>query len=137
MTNEKPVKESEVPGAEAAAKEYFVKEYKGSLEQYAIDNFLAGASWAVGEKWISVDDRLPERNGRWLLVYEAEYEHQTTLKMVGGRIEIGYLDTVMPESSVMSLKPLFCLSSGQFTPFVTHWMPLPTPPINNANQIKE
>ena len=63
-------------------------------------------SWnrRVNNEWISVDDRLPERNGRYL----------THCKIEG-------------QSLVCAL--FYCKIGGFNESTVTHWMPLPEPPV--------
>jgi len=60
--------------------------------------------------WISVKDRLPEKNGRYLCRYEEE--------IYGGFFrytDFGRYDSDMSEN-------------GGFGAKVTYWMPLPEPP---------
>ena len=54
--------------------------------------------------WVSVEDRLPEREGIYLIY------------TISGHIRLG------------EFRPYFMGDEPQFDPYTTHWMPLPEPP---------
>lgn len=62
-------------------------------------------------QWISVNDRLPEKNGRYLCRYEQEV-YEEVCRCTG----FGMFDSDIGEKG------------GWLVGKVTHWMPLPEPP---------
>ena len=67
-------------------------------------------------RWISVDERLPEKTGHYLTVIDCEK---------GKWVEVNTFDSCVHQWA----HDLFhgqCIEDA--TPFVTHWMPLPEPP---------
>lgn len=65
-------------------------------------------------KWISVKDRLPEE-GQKVIVFDNEYKT---------------VDTYEFEDSKFLYRDSY--HTDDYTNFVTHWMPLPKPPINDC-----
>jgi hypothetical protein len=78
-------------------------EYKGKSLREWIDQIANGQS-----EWISVDERLPERNGRYLT--HCNIEGQSLVCIL-----------------------CYCKVGGFNEGTVTHWMPLPTPPKEDKN----
>lgn len=60
----------------------------------------------MNNQWISVEDRLPEKHGVWVLVFDGLY------------VWIAYRNHVLDTWIV----------EGGSVRAVTHWMPLPEPP---------
>lgn len=71
------------------------------------------------EKWISVKDRLPEF-GKGVLVY---------FKNKIPKIKISSLNAVESKRNVFVVPYSGCIEE-EFTEAITHWQPLPSPPIN-------
>ena len=63
----------------------------------------------AGPKWISVEERLPEREGRYLCVKRI------------GKSGMVYVQIMNGDSYGFSMEHIY-------TDAVTHWMPLPEPP---------
>ena len=86
----------------------------GSFAEYLADHLIANG--VTVQEWISVDDRLPEEEG-WYLVYTTPNREHKSIN-----------------------KAMFCkgYAWGNFEPYwrgagghwanVTHWMPMPNPP---------
>lgn len=66
------------------------------------------AKLAVSKQWISVEERLPEKDGRVMVCY---YTNETAERFFNFVEKNFYYDHV------------------KITSIVTHWMPLPEPPI--------
>ena len=97
----------------------FCKHYKDGL--LCLDNMLMQAADAIEElskpRWIPVTERLPEKNGKYLC----------NVKRFGqyAGMQYYYVDVlVFQEDSFFE--------DGIGTERVTHWMPLPTPPKEDA-----
>lgn len=64
----------------------------------------AEAGYLKQSGWVSVEDRLPEREGIYLIC------------TISGHMRLG------------EFRPYFMGDKPQFDPYTTHWMPLPEPP---------
>lgn len=73
------------------------------LDDYIAD-MLYNAGYRKRSGWVSVEDRLPEREGIYLIY------------TIRGHIRLG------------EFHPYFMGDEPQFDPYTTHWMPLPEPP---------
>ena len=90
--------------------------YDSALAKVIEDAYMALKNGVTVQKWISVNDRLPEEEG-WYLVYTTPNREHKSIN-----------------------KAMFCkgYAWGNFEPYwrgagghwanVTHWMPLPQPP---------
>ena len=93
--------------------------------------FEQGADWLIAngvtvQEWISVDDRLPEDSGCYLVVYRDKYN---------GSISIAFDMYVKCNIGEWWESEFACDITKQFLwaaklqeQEVTHWMPLPLPP---------
>lgn len=70
------------------------------------------------DKWISVDDRLPELKFK-------EYS-ELILLYNGNFVTVGYYEKIYVDSQEMHFVDMFNLNTT-----VTHWQPLPNPPNND------
>lgn len=92
-----------------------VSGFAGSLADYLIANGVTIASESLRPKaeWISVEDRLPNESGYYLIHQKAE----------------SWFGEVIQTARWNKTAQKFCgAQAGCFMEFVTHWMPLPEPP---------
>ena len=87
---------------------------------YLAENLIAnGVTFAtdnnVGDKWISVKDRLPDKEC-------------LAVCMLAGRPAYNEMLVGWVGKDTMCETGYICESGGEFLPDVTHWMPLPQPP---------
>ena len=87
------------------------KEQSGSYDNYWDDVIERLDAQPTVGGWISVKDRLPEKNGRYLCRYEQEVYGE-----VCRCTDFGMFDSNIGEKG------------NWFVGKVTHWMPLPEPP---------
>lgn len=108
------------------------------FSEFLADFFLAnGVTFAkdtdVSSKWISVEDRLPEKTMK-CLVYRTGYG------ALGGYVDIAtYTPCYMGmDGNPMNGKRLWYKYCGEWGGYeahgVTHWMPMPEPPKEVANE---
>ena len=69
------------------------------------------ANGVTVQEWISVDDRIPENSGKYLVVYRNKYNGSTSIAIKA------YIKCRVGE-----------WWSNDYVYDVTHWMPLPKPP---------
>jgi hypothetical protein len=78
----------------------------------------------IAQEWISVEDRLPEEDGTYL-VYKAKINVRDVLGFVEDGIEVD-------EEDLNGLKNIWFAYDSEWGYYpvntVTHWMPLPEPP---------
>ena len=102
----------------------------GSFTEYLADYLIS--SGVTVQEWISVDDRLPEYPGHYLVCTSINYWH-------GGCMDINENHKYHPngtpvgyDGSTMSVLDCYYDVTGQWNrvcdSHVTHWMPLPPPP---------
>ena len=93
--------------------EFYADFLDWDTKYYIVDNImeLFATDNNVGDKWISVKDRLPEEM-EWVLC-----------ACVSGEVHILCYDYLMEDWDIHH-RPNSCYAKG----FVTHWMPLPEPP---------
>ena len=82
---------------------------------------LCGESWAPKSEWISVEDRLPEEEGAYLVLI-VDYLGEERMEVV----ELFKWANCFDWSSHMS-------SRWKDSNTITHWMPLPAPPTEKEN----
>ena len=82
----------------------------GLYPAYELADYLLGNGVTVQE-WISVDDRLPEDIGYYLVVYRDKYNGSTSIAL-DNYVKCGAGEWW----------------ASEFTRNITHWMPLPEPP---------
>ena len=91
---------------------------KKVVSQCISSDYCRGWNDAVDEmpRWISVKERLPEKTGRYLVAIDCEK---------GKWVEENIFEHVVHQWA-HDLYHGACIEDS--TPFVTHWMPLPTMP---------
>jgi hypothetical protein len=62
-------------------------------------------------RWISVEDELPENNGDYLCIYTVDSRQQ--------------------EPRIFTFYAKRFVVRSDYTEWITHWMPLPAPPVEN------
>lgn len=82
------------------------------------DGWQARRAEVAAHGWISVEDRLPERNGPDVLVLGIQFR-ELSERCAWSASPGGFIDPTWAK-----------------TYSITHWMPLPTPPVNNGESSK-
>ena len=98
---------------------------EGSFTEYLADHLISNG--VTVQEWISVDDRLPEADGAYLVTIEYSGNRQG--------IDIRYFAVdgdKIDEYELAGQKRVWFLYDSEYgyvsTNSVTHWMPLPEPP---------
>lgn len=121
----------------------FGKGYMETLADYLLDNGVTfAADTNDGCKWISVEDRMPETDGKntfeySVLVYIPKREGYNQHGVYIGKLK--RIEADDGSGNFLGLKRpacdwTVCGFSYFEQPVVTHWMPMPTPPLDTANQ---
>ena len=79
---------------------------------------------AKRNEWIGVKDRMPNNEESVLIVYKMQYR---TLITAAKYHRVGSVEWWTP----VVTNPI--TGSNLYSPFITHWMPLPNPPEETAN----
>jgi hypothetical protein len=91
------------------------------------------ANGVTFQKWIPVSERLPEIGGIYLVAvkykyeFEKEYNYDTDVATYHFGFDCTYIDGCW--------NTYVDWDEGQQYIHVTHWMPLPEPPKENANEV--
>lgn len=72
----------------------------------------------VPGKWISVEDRMPDKSGPYLVRFKNVFGERLAIKVYYWNAKIGYWRGAEAHSMIIG---------------ITHWMPLPEPPKENGD----
>lgn len=94
------------------------------MNNMRFDNENSKCVSAERDEWISVKDRLPNKEESVLIVYKMQY---MTLITAAKYHKVGSVEWWTP------VVPNPVTGSNLYSSFITHWMPLPNPPEEPAN----
>lgn len=77
----------------------------------------------MADKWISVEDRLPEESGRYLGYLKELKDLGNSFSIINVAFNTNHKDSTA------------WTEQGEVLQYITHWMPLPNKPLNKQEQI--
>ena len=75
----------------------------------------------MADKWISVEDRLPEESGRYLGYLKELKDLGNSFSIINVAFNTNHKDSTA------------WTEHGEVLQYITHWMPLPNKPLNNQD----
>lgn len=108
-------------------------EYSTQIERNAfIEGAKAMLQYFNGGQWISLDERLPELEAEVLLFDD----WLTSNKEKRQDIRVGHLSEFTTRKKSDGVQYDFVWGGTNFAFNITHWMPLPSPPVTNNEEKK-